>query len=403
VDRSSALIQDLRDVRVLSIALLACLAAGAPPGAAAPGRPEAAPPAPPAPSAPPPLGPAMSTGTARLGALTLQLELGRWTVEALDRLIRDARAGHADPNERVAFLADHFRGTPFEYESLSPPPPAGTLRVRFDRFGCTGFVIAMLALNGARDFEELAGNLARIRYWRSAPGAPAALDSDPASGNILDFAWEVFIDSAVGQGFATDVTAEVAHGAPLTPFRSRFTARRRAARHDPDERVVIPRVHPDRIVTAKMLAQPDLARMDRSRIRSGDVLLFTHVDPARPVGDELLIGHVAIALNVDGEIYMVHATRDYVWRPTAGRDSPPIATGIYYGDPRREQLGVALATAWTTDRRGQELRTGGDVYHGYDRGRLRPVHDYMAGAGFRGVMVLRPTNRPRPEPRRAAP
>jgi hypothetical protein len=364
-------------VRALAIVLLSCLAA---PGVAAPGAPE-----------PPGLAEAMSAGTARAGELMLQLELGRWTVGGVERLLRTARARHADPNLRLAYLAEHFRGTPFEYESRSPPPPPGTLRVRLDRFGCTGVVITMLALAGARDFAELAHNLARIRYWRAAP---AALDSDPTTGNILDFAWEVFVDSAVGQGFAADVTAEVARGVPLTPFRSRFTARRRGAEYDPEERLVIARVHPDRVVTARMLAQPDLARMDRARIRTGDVLLFTRVDPRRPVGDELLIGHAAIAINHEGEIYMLHATRDYVWRPNAGPSTPPIATGIYYDDPRREQLGVTLATAWVADPRGQALRRDGVVYHGYDRAQLRPVHDYMAGARFTGVMVLRPTNRP---------
>jgi hemin uptake protein HemP len=364
-------------VRALAIVLLACLAA---PGSAAP-RPREL----------PELTPAMSAGVARLGALTLQLELGRWTVGALDQLIREARATHADPSARLAYLAEHFRGTPFEYESLSPPPPAGALRVRLDRFGCTSFVITMLALAGARDFEDFAENLARIRYWRSAP---AALDSDPTLGNILDFAWEVFVDSAVRQGFAADITSEIARGRPLTPFRSRFTARQRGLQYDPHERLVIPRVHPDRVVTAHMLSQPDFARLDRSRIRTGDILLFTRVDPRQPTGEELLIGHAAVAIHLDGELYMMHATRDYVWRPAAGRDSPPIATGVYYGDPRREQLGVALATAWVADPRGQELRKDGITYHGYHRTQLRAVHDYMAGARFHGAMVLRPSDRP---------
>jgi hypothetical protein len=141
-------------------------------------------------------------------------------------------------------------------------------------------------------------------------------------------------------------------------------------------------------------AKPDFARLDRSRIHTGDILLFTRVDPRQPTGEELLIGHAAVAIHLGGELYMMHATRDYVWRPTAGRDSPPIATGIYYGDPRREQLGVALATAWVADPRGQELRKDGVTYHGYHRTQLRAVHDYMAGARFHGVMVIRPMDRP---------
>ena len=373
-------------MRALSIVLLACLAAT---GSAAP-RPAEAPTTTTTPAgAPrelPALTPSMSSGVVRLGELTLQLELGRWTVGELDRLLRTARARYADPPQRLAFLAGQFRGTPFEYESWSPPPPAGTLRVRLDRFGCTGFVIAMLAMTGARDFEEYVRNLARIRYGRGAPGA---LDSDPTTGNILDFAWEVFVDSAAGQGFAADVTAEVARGAALTPFRARFTARRRGQQYDPEERVVTPRLHRDAVVTARMLSQQDLARIDRARIRTGDLLLFSRVDPAAPVGDELLIGHAAVAVNLGGELYMVHATRDYVWRPNAGRTSAPIAAGVYYGSHRREQLGVAMATTWVP---GQQVRLDGVTYHGYDRTKLRPVHDYMAGAGFHGVLVLRPAN-----------
>ena len=373
-------------MRAVSILLLAGLAAT---GAAEPHAIDAPAPAPPPAGAsrePPPITPAMSAGVVRLGELTLQLELGRWTVGELDRLLRTARTQHPDPAQRLAFLARSFHGTPFEYESWSPPPPAGTLRMRLDRFGCTGFVIAMLAMNGARDFEELARNLARIRYWRAAPGH---LDSDPTTGNILDFAWEIFVDSAAGQGFAADVTAEVAPGTALTPFRARFTARRRGLQYDPEERVVTPRIHRDRVVTARMLSQQDFARIDRARIRTGDVLLFSRVDPAGPIGDELLVGHAAIAVHVRGEIYMMHATRDYVWRPNAGRTSAPIAAGVYYGDRRREQLGVAMATTWVP---GQQVRVDGVTYHGYDRARLRPVHDYMAGAGFHGLIVLRPSN-----------
>jgi hypothetical protein len=329
----------------------------------------------------------MSSGLARLGELTLQLELGRWTVGDLDRLLRTARSRYPDPAQRLAFLATSFRGTPFEYESWSPPPPPGTLRVRLDRFGCTGFVIAMLAMAAARDFEDFARNLARIRY---APGATGGLDSDPTTGNILDFAWEVFVDSAAGHGFAADVTAEVAPGVALTPVQARFTPRRRGQQYDPEERVVIPRLHRG-VVTARMLSQPDLARIDRSRIRTGDILLFSRVDPAAPVGDELLVGHAAVAINIDGEVYMMHATRDYVFRPGAGPTSAPIATGIFYGDRRREQLGVAMATTWVP---GQQIRRDGATFHGYDRTRLRPVHDYMAGARFHGVMVLRPATPP---------
>jgi hypothetical protein len=312
---------------------------------------------------------------------SLELELGSRSASDVDRMIRIARAHRSDANSRVAFLAEQFRDTPFEFESRSPVPPPGTLRVRLDRFGCTGFVIAMLALATAHDFTEFTDNLRRIRYW--GPG----VDSDPATGNILDFAYEVFVDSAVGQGFATDVTQDVADGAELTAFSARFSRRHRKTHYDPEERLVVARVHPEEVVTARMLSLQALRTIDRSHIRTGDLLLFTRIDPHAVASDELLIGHVAIAVNIDGEVFMMHATRDYAWRPDG--DSAEGGTGIHYGDARREQLGVSMATHWTSDPAGRQYR-GDGMLHGYDPDHLRPMHHYMGGAGFTGVMVLRP-------------
>jgi hypothetical protein len=66
-------------------------------------------------------------------------------------------------------------------------------------------------------------------------------------------------------------------------------------------------------------------------------------------------------------------------------------TGVYYlDDQRREQFGVTMATTWAE---GQEIRIDGKPYHGYTANQLRPVTDYLEGARFAGVMVLRPAVR----------
>jgi hypothetical protein len=331
-----------------------------------------------------------SSGVVEIGGRKVQLELGTRTVRDVDHLIRAARVKHpADASARLAYLMEHFRGAPFAYESRSPMPPKGTLRMRLDKFGCTSFTITLLAMASAQDFAGFADNLRRIRYWKSDE---RGVDSDPTTGNILDFAWEVYVDSAVGQGFADDVTREVAGETPLTAFSTKFTRRARSPHFDPEQRLVVARVHDGETVTAQMLTTEAFRKMDRRRIRTGDVLLFTHIDPKKPVGDGLLVGHTGVAVVQDGEVYMMHATPNYLWRPDARLGQKPLATGIYYaGDLRREQLGVGMATAWVSDAEGRRaVVPSWAVVHGYDPVKLRPVHDYMAGGPFSGVMVLRP-------------
>src|SRR5262249_2183318 len=102
--------------------------------------------------------------------------------------------------------------------------------------------------------------------------------------------------------------------------------------------------------------------------------------------------HMSVALNQGGEIYMVHASRDYLWRPTAKAGDPPLAAGVYYQDARREQLGVSLATYGVKDKRGRSIRFHGKTYHGHAPELPRPVGDYLAGVRIQGIAVLRPIN-----------
>jgi hypothetical protein len=345
-----------------------------------------------APAGRPRVDPSLSAGTVPFGDIQLQLELGTWTVEDINVLLAEAHERFAEPGARIAYLMEQFVGTPFEFESQLAIPPAGTLRIRLASFGCTAFVIYMLAMTSARTFEDFADNVRQLRYLDSET---RGVDSDPTTGNIFDFAYDIFVDAAARHGLARDVTAEVAGDAGLTTFSARFTARRRTPRYDREQRLIVPRLHNNEVVDAGMITLESFTDMDRSRIQTGDILLFSKIDPTKEVGDGLLVAHMGIAMNVDGEIYMMHATRDYVWRPTATADAPPTATGIYYGDDRRrEQLGVTAATLWVADPEGQMIKIDGEPFHGYSPDELRPVHDYLLGAKFRGVMVMRPIGPP---------
>jgi hypothetical protein len=333
----------------------------------------------------------ISEGTIPLGDIRLRLELGKFTIQKLNDLLQESQQEGRDAPARVSFFMEQLKRIPFEYESQLPIPEKNVLRIRLASFGCTGFVIYLLALANASTFEEFAQNVRVLRYWQTET---RGVDSDPTDGNIMDFAYNIFAVNAVERGFLKNVTQEVAGEYRLTTFKTRFTARRRTEEYDKENRLVVPKINHNKVVKAKMISDELFYYMDRSKIQTGDVFLFSRIDPEAPIGEELMVSHLGVALNVDGEIYLMHATRDYVWRPDATQDTPPSTTGIYYAqDPRREQLGVSIATVWVNDYEGRQIKIDDKLYFGYHQTKLRPLHNYMTGAKITGVMVLRPIER----------
>ncbi|GDX80411.1 hypothetical protein LBMAG42_22220 [Deltaproteobacteria bacterium] len=323
--------------------------------------------------------------TVTLAGVQAQLELGSWSLGKIDALLA-SMAAVTDGSARLNTIAHRFVGTPFRYESLLPIPPPGAVRVRLESFDCTTFVITMLALAEAKDNTSFVRNLRELRY-----ADPADVDSDPATGTILDFASDILVDSAVGKGLTLDVTAEIAGDTPLTHIRARQTARHRTAEYDRDERLVVPRLHANQMVGAAMIATRDIERVDLSRLQSGDILAFSRLDPDAPTGDGLLVSHLAIAQRAGPEVTLLHATRDYLWRPNATATTAPSATGVYYdNDPRREQLGVAIATTWVGDPGGRKIELEGHPYYGYEAEDPRPLASYLEGAHITAFLVLRP-------------
>lgn len=339
----------------------------------------------------PRIDPQVNSGVVPFGDIKLQLELGRWNVEQINQLLLRAQTEYPDPNARFSFLLEQFLRSPFAYEAQSSIPPAGTMRLRLQSFGCTGLVISLLALNNASSFEEYAHSVRQIRYWQTET---RGVDSDPVRGNILDFAEEVFLRNARARGFLTDVTAEVAGKTPLSTFRSRNVSRHRSKDEDRGRHRISPKVSADKVVRLRMLSRGAFSRMDRSRIKSGDILLFSHVKPGARVSRKVMFGHMGIAINRGGEIYMIHATRDFLWRPKHKAGEESIASGVYLNDPRREQIGVGLATDKIKDPRGRRIKIKGIPYFGHAPNRLRSVRNYLAGTFTQGVTVLRPTNLP---------
>ena len=96
---------------------------------------------------------------------------------------------------------------------------------------------------------------------------------------------------------------------------------------------------------------------------------------------------LAIAYIENNEIYFYHSTRHFSWKPNANNHTKPSYTGIYYNnDPRKEQIGLALAGVFA----GEEHATtiGSMTYFGLDQNIKRTLKDYVSH-NFYGVSFFR--------------
>lgn len=112
------------------------------------------------------------------------------TLRITDLIDRCVASGAATPNERVAFFAQEFLGTPYGAHTLEVEPEM--LTVRLDSIDCTTFVETVLALAqtaGERrhSWRDFVYNLQRLRYRGGVvDGYPSRLHyiADWASDNI---------------------------------------------------------------------------------------------------------------------------------------------------------------------------------------------------------------------------
>jgi len=91
-------------------------------------------------------------------------ELGRWSEDDLDLLIREA-AHIEDTGERIAFLSAHFLG--IGYKEFTLIGSAGTpekLVINLEWVDCFTFIDYVEAMRLSRSFLEFKKNLKRVRY-----------------------------------------------------------------------------------------------------------------------------------------------------------------------------------------------------------------------------------------------
>jgi hypothetical protein len=323
----------------------------------------------------------------RFAGIECQLELGPyWSRERVEALLTSTRAQSANASEQLSRLAQAFQGTPFLFESKLPILPRGRMRVRLASFDCITFIYTMLAMCGARDFDDFVRRLYTLRYRNEA--GDAGPDNDPDTGNIFDFACESLLEVGVRKGLLSLVTEAVAGQVPLKEFRVELKRFQRDAVFDEERRFVSPKLGTT-VYGARFLPPEGFGDMRLDEVRSGDLVLLTRGETTKDgKPSPVLIAHLVVAQKEEGQLYFIHATRNFSWRPDATPETPPSFTGIFYDEQRRkEQIGIGFGTQYAGDE--HTTRLGPDTLYGYVRERRRTLRDYM-GTSFVGALFLRP-------------
>jgi hypothetical protein len=320
-----------------------------------------------------------------IAGLRCRLELGAWTMDRLQALLA-AGAKCQDANERISFMARALLGTPFCAESRLAILPPGILRVRLETLDCITFLYTTIALAAARDLDQFVRHLFALRYHDAETGR---IDSDPEHGNIYDYVEESLLRKAIDHGYLVDITGHVVEPSSLANATADLQPMRRETALDPANAVVTPKYGAGQF-TASFIPQGGFSCLTANIVRSGDILLMTRALAGTGSPPSYLIQHCSIAHIENDDLYMIHATKQFAWRPDATADSPPSHTGIYLGnDPRKEQLGVSFSGQYVGDE--LILDDNGVHYYGYKPEIKRSVRDFAIGCNFNGVKVLRPT------------
>ena len=318
--------------------------------------------------------------------LRCALELGSWTPESLDRAIRQRRVEHSTPTQRLAAWTRDFVGIPFQYETLLPPLPDNTLRVRLASFDCITLIYHLIALCDSESLDDFVRRLYRIRYVAPHDGT---LSNDPQSGTLFDFGCESLLINCVEQHILEDVTALVAAGSALSQLRMVLCPVNRPAEHDLAQTKVYPR-YPGRVIDTVVIPSDAVSRLDPAKLQSGDIVIFTrgtHTSAGAP--QSCLVSHSGVLLKRGSLVGFMHATKNYYVRDVDAADEPLHARCLP-GHPEKLLPGVALSGEYLGD--SCTVVHEGITYYGYHLNKARTLASYAEDIFF-GIKILRPVGK----------
>lgn len=318
------------------------------------------------------------------------LDIGAHTPETLTAWLRHLDATTCSPEEKAACIAYKMLGTPFQFESQKAHIPSDAINVCLSNFDCVTLIYHVLALTLANSFEEYVRRLFEIRY---ECGVTPRVSNEQRDGTRFEFACESLLENAVERGFLRDITASIAPGALLT-VRVMLQPMARPREHDAEECLVYPR-RGERTIASDFIPTQHIARIAKGAVKTGDIVVFTlgafNADGSRR---NLLIRHLGIAIEGPEQINMLHATKDFFWRPdnTDIRDCK--ASGVFIqNDSQRELIGVGVAGEYAGDEHIAEI--DGVKFFGYHQTRQRALSSYAQNfVGVKFLRICRPESEP---------
>ncbi|MDP2158265.1 MAG: DUF1460 domain-containing protein [Nitrospirota bacterium] len=94
----------------------------------------------------------------------MHINIGRWTEDELDRIIREA-AKIADPGERIALLSEYFLNTPYQGSTLiGSDHLEEELVIDLSGLDCFTFLDYVEAMRLSRSFSDLQNRVKQVRY-----------------------------------------------------------------------------------------------------------------------------------------------------------------------------------------------------------------------------------------------
>lgn len=316
------------------------------------------------------------------------MNLGSIDRAELNFLIQKINISNTSLNQRVSAWSKYFLGTKFKLESKLQDLAKDQLRVEIGSMDCITFIYNCIALAGSSDLNSLVNRLYQIRYRNDDDSI--FINNDQINGNFFDFAAESLLFNCVDKNIIKDVTAEVAGPENVVPLKMKLKKMIRPVVQDEKHGLIYPK-YPNKNFNTQFIPSECVKKINFSKVLLGDIVLFTRVEiqPNQPnyLGEqEFFVSHAAIVDREDGELYMIHATKNF-WVDCSKKkycNKPYDEFDVEECD--KEYLGVWYAGAYLGDK--HRKKKDGLKYFGYDKWKKRSL-SHFAESLFSGIKIIR--------------
>ena len=319
-----------------------------------------------------------------VNGIRCKLELGNWSIDKIDALLNEANFHSSTLGQKIVFIIQYFMGTPFIYDAQLPLAEEGTLKIRLKSFDNFTFVHNMLALYKANNFEEYVKNLYEVEFaWPEKN----IINNDPDKGNRLLFACESVLINAIKQGYVHDITAELVDVEKIDRVEIDIQRYKRPKKTDQKELFVSPK-YKSGIKKEHFINANNIDKINKDLVKTGDIILLTKGKISnRGVKQNVLINHLVFAYKEYGEIYFIHASKDFIFRSPVVSDAANLYAKVYYDSKlAKEQLGVSFGYKHLGEKFNMDLN--GVEYWAYDPLIKECLIDYIK-PNYWGVKILR--------------